>query len=251
MVEEMKHLLFSWRHVHLPLLLAGGLLCWPLLTPCAVNGDNSQSPAGTRWTRSYSGRFSDPELQAWARRPAHIPPIVVDGHAGGFRLLTDAELGIGAMQMERAEYSGREVARDMAAALIGVTSIILLDPEIMGFEKGKEERFVPVCERPWVEVNANTMTLRREAIGNRKVAMARCVGRARAVVTSAGGTLHVSASRIDYRADRSELIFSGFPTLLAGSRSISLPGEKSFLRLDLRQMKLIASAVPSRGEKVY
>ena len=237
--------------MHAPLLLAGGLASWPLLTPCTVRDDNSQNSVGTRWTRSYSGRFRDPEFQVWARLPAELPAIVVDARASHFRLLTDAELGVAATQMERLGYSGKEIARDMAAVLVGASTVILLDPEIMGFEKGKEEKFLTVSERPWVEVNADTMTLRREANGNRKVAMARCVGRARAVVTSAGGTLHASASRIDYRADRQQLIFSGFPTLLAGSDSISLSGEKSFFSLDLGKMKLVASAPPSRGEKVY
>ena len=248
---NMNHPSFSWRRVHAPLLLAGGLACWPLLTPCNVNDGNSKITAGTRWTRSYAARFRDPEVQAWARLPAQLPVVTVDGRAGNFRLLTDADLGMEATQIGRLGYSGEEIARDIAATLVGASTVSLLDPEIMGFEKGKEEKFLTVSERPWVEVNANTMTLRRESAGNRKVAMARCVGRARAVVTSASGTLHVSASRIDYRADRNELIFSGFPTLMAGSRSISLSGEKSFLRLDLREMKLVASGTPSRGEKVY
>lgn len=236
--------------MHAPLLLAGGLACWPLLTPCGVNGGSAEVATGTRWTRSYAARFRDPEMQAWARHPAQLPTLTVDRRAGNFRLLTDADLGMEATQIGRLGYSGQEIARDIAATLVGASTVNLLDPEIMGFGNGKEEKFLTVSERPWVEVNANAMTLRREATGNQKVAMARCVGSARAVVTSAGGTLHVSAARIDYRADRNELFFFGFPTLMAGAHSISVPGEKSFLRLNLREMKLVASGAPNRGEKV-
>lgn len=234
--------------VRLPLMLAGGLACWPLLTPCATNQTN-QPFQSIKWARPYSERIADPEVRTWSQRTPKLPAVSIDRTLRSVRLLSDAELGLQPTQLKRQEYGGAEVARDIAAAIAGMYSLTLLDPEMLGFEKGREEKFLLLRERPRVEINADQITLRRQADGRRSVALARGTGGARAVVTGASGTWHLAATRIDYRAAEGELLLLGYPTVLAGLRSASLTGNHALMRLDLGQLKITASSEPEIGDK--
>jgi hypothetical protein len=236
-----------WKQIRLPLVLASGLVCWPLLTPCAMHSGQEN----LRWNRSYGDRITDPEVRRWAQRPPRLPDMVVDRALRSSRLLSEGELGLQVTRLDRQEYGGVEIARDMATALASMYSLTLLDPEVLGFEKGKEEKFLPVRERPRVEVNADTIALRRQADDRRSVALARCTGGARAVVTGEAGTLHLSARRIDYRAEPGELLLYGYPKVLAGLRYASLPGDQALMRLDLRQFKITATGQPEIGGKSH
>ena len=226
-------------------MLAGGLVCWPLLTPCATHPDYQS----IKWARPYSDRIADPEVKQWSKRTPRLPSVSVDRALRPARLLSDAELGLQPTQLERQQYGGAETARDVATTLAGMYSLTLLDPEMLGMEKGREEKFLLLRERPRVEINADRITLRRQADTQRPVAFARGAGGARAVVTGPGGTWHLAARRIDYRAAEGELLLLGYPTVLAGLRSASLKGADSLMRLDLRQWKLSASEEPEIGDK--
>lgn len=231
--------------VRLPLMLAGGLACWPLLTPCATH-PNYQSNRGAR---PYSDRIADPEMKTWSKRTPQLPAVSVDRTLRPSRLLSDGELGLQPTQLERQEYGGAEKVRDAVTLIAGMYSLTLLDPEMLGLEKGKEEKFLLLRERPRVEINADQITLRRQADGRRSVALARGTGGARAVVTGASGTWHLAATRIDYRAAEGELLLLGYPTVLAGLRSASLTGNHALMRLDLGQLKITASSEPEIGDK--